>query len=73
MQPNSLSLGKRQQMLGRSIARDLIASVFQTTFYGRSERSIVINDMNNSRQGEAPHALLITYPKLYLTRFGREK
>jgi hypothetical protein len=51
-------------MLAGRICRDLAASVFQTTLYGRSERSIVINDMDNSRQGEAPYALLNTLPRV---------
>jgi hypothetical protein len=43
-----------QKMLGRRISRDLVASFSQTTFYRRSERSIVINDIHEPRQGCAP-------------------
>jgi hypothetical protein len=38
-------------MHGRSIGRDLVTGVFQTTFYRRSERRIVIDDMHKPRQG----------------------
>jgi len=39
-----------QQMLSRSIDRDLVASLLQTTFYRRSERRIVIDDVHKPRQ-----------------------
>jgi hypothetical protein len=32
-------------MLGRRVGRDVVASRFQTTFYRRSERRIVVNNM----------------------------
>jgi len=52
-----------QQMLSRSIGRDLVTGVFQTTFYRRSERGIVIDYMHKPRQG-VPKALLTILPRV---------
>ena len=43
-----------QQMLGRRIRRNVVAGFLQTTFDGRPEGRIIIDDMNNTRQEASP-------------------
>src|SRR5258708_720252 len=57
-----------QQMHSRSIGRDLVTGVFQTTFYRRSERRIVIDDMHKPRQGCPLTRYSTYYRRLYPTR-----
>jgi len=50
-----------QQMLSRSVGRDFVTGVSQTTFNSRSERSIVIDYVHKSRQG-CPQRVTIILP-----------
>ena len=50
-----------QQMRSRSVGRDLVTGVSQTTFNSRSERSIVIDYVHKFRQG-CPQRVTIILP-----------
>ena len=45
-----------QQLLGRSIGRDLVTGVFQTTFHRGPEGRIVVNNVHKSLHGPCPES-----------------